>query len=170
MEFLINEQQLKVILHESNKANFSQPMKELYSFMSNILQIVKKKYGLNLKLLLTWGASVGGLVLPLDEFIKTGEFLLNDEQRALILVGIASVIFYDNKRVFNKVYTKIKDEGLVEPFESALKKSIKLKEVFIKFLKSLKISISSVSELLGYAFLIPIISDIQQLNEIRRFE
>jgi hypothetical protein len=35
---------------------------------------------LNLKLLLTWGASVGGLVMPLDRFIKSGRFELTDEQ------------------------------------------------------------------------------------------
>ena len=170
MEFFISEQQLRVILHESNRANFSQPMKEMYSFMNNILQIVKKKYGLNLKLLLTWGASVGGLVLPLNEFIKTGDFILTDEQRALILVGLASVVFYDNKRAFNKVYSKIKQEGLVEAFESAMKKTLKLKNVFIRFMKSLNVSISSISELLSYAFIIPIISDIQELTKSGNLE
>ena len=55
-------------------------MKTMYSFTKNLVEKVKKIYGLNLRLLLTWGASVGGFVLPLSEFIKTGRFNLTEEQ------------------------------------------------------------------------------------------
>ena len=161
MDFLISEQQLKVLLHESNKDNFTDYMKELYSFMSNIFLITKKKYQINLKLLLTWGAAVGGFVMPLDNFIKTGNFNLTESQEALVLIGVAAMVFYDNKRAFEKVYDKIKEEGIEDTFKEVVKKALRLKESFIRFLSSLNVSITSVSELLSYSFLIPIISDIQ---------
>ena len=66
MDFLINESQLRIILQEQDKSNMSDNMKELYSFTSNLIGRAKKNYGLNLQLLLTWGASVGGLVMPLS--------------------------------------------------------------------------------------------------------
>ena len=98
MDFLINESQLRLILQEQDENNMSGDMKEMYSFTKNLVEKVKKIYGLNLRLLLTWGASVGGFVLPLSEFIKTGRFNLTEEQQILILAGIACTFFYDNSR------------------------------------------------------------------------
>ena len=51
----------------------------------DLVNKAKKNYGLNLKLLLTWGASVGGFVLPLDNFIKTGRFDLNEAQQTALV-------------------------------------------------------------------------------------
>lgn len=164
MEFFISEQQLRTLIHESNQSNFNNYMKELYSSMVNTLNNVKNKYNLNLKLLLTWGASVGGLVLPLKNYIEKNNFDITESQKELLLVGLASILFYDNKRLFNKVYTKIKEEGITEVFQKTLKKAKRLKEAFIGFMESLNVSITSVSELISYAFLIPIIADIQELT------
>ena len=81
MEFLITESQLKTILTEQDKSKMTEYMKELYSFTEDIVNRVKTIYGINLKMLLTWGTSVGGLMMPLDEFIKTGSFNLNEQQQ-----------------------------------------------------------------------------------------
>jgi len=118
MDFLINESQLRLILQEQDENNMSGDMKEMYSFTKNLVEKVKKIYGLNLRLLLTWGASVGGFVLPLSEFIKTGRFNLTEEQQILILAGVACTFFYDNSRTLKLLLKKIKSEGL----ENTLKK------------------------------------------------
>ena len=102
MDFLINESQLRLILQEQDQSKMSDYMRELYSFTSNLVTKAKKTYGLNLKLLLTWGASVGGLVMPLDNFIRTGRFEISDEQATLLLIGVACAFFYDNTKVFKK--------------------------------------------------------------------
>jgi hypothetical protein len=138
-------------------------MKELYSFTSNLVNKFKKAYGLNLKLLLTWGASVGGLVMPLDNFIRTGRFNLTDEQATLILIGIACSFFYDNSKSLKSVLTKIKEEGLEDTFKEILVKSKNLKESFSKFLKSANVTLNSTMDLMSYSFLIPIVTDIQSL-------
>ncbi len=136
-------------------------MKELYSFTSNLVNRAKKTYGLNLKLLLTWGASVGGLVMPLDNFIRTGRFDLTDEQATLILIGVACTYFYDNVKSLKTILTKIKEEGLEDTFKEVLIKSRNLKDSFLKFLKSANVTLGSTLELITYSFLIPIISDFQ---------
>ena len=161
MDFLINESQLRVILQEQDQSKMSDYMKELYSFTSNLVNKAKKTYGLNLKLLLTWGASVGGLVMPLDYFIRTGRFELTDEQATLILIGVACTYFYDNVKTLKTILTKIKEEGLEDTFKEVVVKSRNLKNSFSKFLESVNVTLGSTLDLVTYSFLIPIIGDIQ---------
>ena len=161
MDFLISESQLRVILKEQDQSKMSDYMKELYSFTSNLVNKAKKGYGLNLKLLLTWGASVGGLVMPLDNFIRSGRFDLTEQQQTLILVGIACTFFYDNAKALRSILLKIKEEGLEDTFKEVLTKAKNLKNSFSKFLKSANVVLGSTMELITYSFLIPIITDIQ---------
>jgi hypothetical protein len=161
MDFLINESQLRLILQEQDQSKMSDYMKELYSFTSNLVNKAKKTYGLNLKLLLTWGASVGGLVMPLDYFIRTGRFELTDEQATLILIGVACTYFYDNVKTLKSILTKIKEEGLEDTFKEVLTKSRNLRDSFSKFLESANVTLGSTLDLVTYSFLIPIIGDIQ---------
>jgi hypothetical protein len=161
MDFLINESQLRTILQEQDQSKMSNYMKELYSFTSNLVTKAKKTYGLNLKLLLTWGASVGGLVMPLDGFIRTGRFELTEKQATLILIGVACTYFYDNVKTLKTILTKIKEEGLEDTFKEVLIKSRNLRDSFFKFMKSANVVLGSTLELVTYSFLIPIITDIQ---------
>lgn len=163
MEFFINESQLKLILQEQDKSKMGSFLRKLYSFTSDIVSKTKKKYGLNLKLLLTWGASVGGLVLPLNNFIETGNFNLNDDQKALILVGIASILYFENKPLFEKVSKVIKEEGLTKEFKKVLDKGVQLRSALVNFLDSLNHSFRTMGELVSYSFLIPILQDIFEM-------
>ena len=163
MNFLITEGQLKVLMNEGYKSFFAENMRILNAFTNSLINKVKRKFALNLKLLSTWGTSVGGLVLPLDEYIRTNEFKVDENQAALILLGVVSIIYFDNKSLFEKIYSKIKEEGLEQIFLKVYTKGLKLREAFLGFLNSLQLSITSISELISYSFLIPIILDIQNL-------
>ena len=160
MDFLINESQLRIILQEQDQSKMTDYMKELYSYTSNLVVKAKKSFGLNLKFLLTWGTSVGGLVMPLDAYIRTGRFDLTEEQSSLILFGVACAYFYENSKAFKTILLKIKEEGLEETFKEVLIKSKNLKDSFLKFLSSINSTLGSSSDLLAYSFLIPIIGDI----------
>ena len=160
MDFLINESQLRIILQEQDESKMTDYMKELYSYTSNLVLKAKKSFGLNLKFLLTWGTSVGGLVMPLDAYIRTGRFDLTEEQSSLILFGVACAYFYENSKAFKTILVKIKEEGLEETFKEVLIKSKNLKDSFLKFLSSINSTLGSSSDLLAYSFLIPIIGDI----------
>jgi len=163
MEFLISESQLKVILMEQDESKMTNYMKELHSFTTNIVNRVVKNYGLNVKMLLTWGTSVGGMMMPLDVYLRSGKFDLNDQQRALVLAGVAFAIFFENKRGFVSVLKKIKEEGLQETFQTAFDKAQKLRISFEKFLDSVKVTSSSILDTVAYSFLIPIITDIYSM-------
>jgi hypothetical protein len=163
MDFLINESQLRTILMEQDKSKLSGYMKKLHSFTNNIVNRVSKSYGLNLKMLMTWGTSVGGMVMPLDNYLRTGNFDLTDDQRYLVLAGIAFIMFYENKRGLSKILEKIKEDGLEDAFKSGLEKAKDLKESFKSFLSSINVTVGSFLDTVAYSFLIPIILDIQSV-------
>jgi hypothetical protein len=164
MEFLITESQLQLILSEQkNDDNISGSLKRMKAFTNNMVSKVLKTYDINLKMFLTWGTSIAGLVMPLNEFLKSGNFSLSESERYLVLTGIAFLIFFEGKRGINKVLNKIKEEGLEEAFDAALLKAYELKDSFASFLRSTRVITSQVLEIVSYAFLIPIIGDIQDL-------
>jgi hypothetical protein len=163
MDFLINESQLRIILQEQDESKMTDYMKTMYSFTKNIANRVSKVYNLNVKMLLTWGTAVGGLVMPLDKFIRDGNFEITDDQRYLVLAGIAFITFYENKSGLVKILKKIKEEGLEDVFRSVLEKSKDLKSSFKGFLRSLNITVSTFMDTVAYSFLIPIIIDIQHI-------
>jgi len=163
MDFLINESQLRIILQEQDESKMTDYMKTMYSFTKNLANRVSKVYGLNVKMLMTWATSVGGLVMPLDKFIRDGNFELTDDQRYLVLAGIAFIMFYENKKGLVKILSKIKEEGLEDTFRLVLEKAKDLKSAFKGFLSSLKITVSTFMDTVAYSFLIPIIMDIQDI-------
>jgi hypothetical protein len=164
MEFIISQSQLQLILNEQrNDDNLSSSLKKMKSFTNNMVGRVLKTYDINLKMFLTWGTSIAGLVMPLNEFLKSGDFQLNESERYLVLSGIAFLIFFEGKRGFIKVMNTIKEHGLEEAFDAALLKAYQLKDAFTKFLSSTRVITSQVLEIVSYAFLIPIIGDIQDI-------
>ncbi len=161
MDFLITESQFNYLIENKDTDIIEKNISELDSFSKKIYSDAKRKFGIDLKLLLTWGTAVGGLVAPLDNFIKTSDLSVTDDQASLILIGIITTLFFDNEELFSKVYTKIKEEGIEKQFMTVLRKGQDLKKSFINFLLSLNISINNISGLIRYSFLIPIISDLQ---------
>lgn len=163
MEFLISKKQLSILLEEQSKSKFSDYMNQMYSFLSDMVNKVNKKYKINIKLLLTWGASMAGLLLPLDNFIRNNNLEISDEQRYLILVGVAAVLLYESRKTTRVILEKIQELGLSETFSQTLSKAKSLKKSFSKFLQSSNIIIESLTDIISYAFLIPIITDIQSI-------
>ena len=164
MEFLISQSQLNLILNEQrNDDVLSSSLKKMKSFTNNMVGRVLKTYDINLKMFLTWGTSIGGLVMPLNEFLKSGNLDLSESERYLVLSGIAFLIFFEGKRGLSKILTTIKENGLEESFDAGLLKAYQLKDSFTNFLRSTKVITSQVLEIISYAFLIPIIGDVQNI-------
>lgn len=166
MEFILTESQLLMCIRESKQDSefLSSSMKKMDSYMKNMVNRVFKTYELNLKMLLSWSTSIGGMIMPLDEYIKTGNFNLNENERYLVLAGVAFLLFFEGKRGMVRVLNKIKEEGLEEVFDATLLKGIQLKDSFVNFLRSARIVSSQFLEIISYTFLLPIIVDIQNLS------
>lgn len=165
MNIIISESQLKFIVENTNKSSFSEDMKSLYDFTKDILEKSKQKFGIDLTLLMTWGTAVGGLVMPLDNYIRTKQLDITEDQMTLILIGCISTLFIDNKRAFQKVYKLCKKDGIENILTSIILEGKKLRDSFIGFLLSLNMSVRNVTSLVRYSFLIPIITDIQNFAD-----
>jgi len=161
MEFLITESQLKKILTEEERSRMDGYMKQLNSFTKQIVSRVLKSYGLNIRMLLTWGTSVGGMVLPLDQYLRSGNFDLSETQRMLVLAGIAFTLFFETKRPLVRILKLIEEQGLSEVYNIGVNKGKQLKESFLDFMNSVNVSTGSFMDTVAYSFLIPIIADIQ---------
>jgi hypothetical protein len=163
MEFLITESQLRVLLQEEEKSQLGLYVKNMYAFTKQMLNKVFKSYGINLRMLLTWGTSVGGLVLPLDQYLRTQHMELTEEQILLVLVGIIFALFFETKRPFTKIMSLIKENGLENIFQDGLQKGTQLRDAFTNFLSSANTGVGTFLEAIAYSFLIPIITDVQSV-------
>lgn len=163
MDFLINESQLKLILSEEDRSELGGYLKELKLFTKQIVSRVLKSYNINLRMMMTWATSVGGLVMPLDQYIKSGNFNISEEQRMLVLAGIAFTLYFETKKPIVKLFNTIKDEGLEEIYIEGLRKGSQLKKSFLNFMTSINVSVGSFMDTVAYSFLIPIIMDIQSV-------
>ena len=154
---LITESQKRVLLRESVNKEVGDMVKQNYEFAKNVINQTSEQIGLNLQFLITWGASIGGFVGPLNEFIQ-GKFPdLSEMEVSLILTGIIATYYIDNKKLVAKILNEIKGLGLMGEFTSVLRKSSQLKETFIQFIESLNITLHKVTNIMSYAFIIPII-------------
>jgi len=119
---------------------------------------------LDLEFLITWGTTIGGFIKPISDFIKDESINISDTDLFLILSGIILTYFSSNKEYLNKVLLKIKENGLVGVFDKVLSKTENLEKAFLSFIDSLGVSIHKSSNMLAYAFLIPIIPNLYEMS------
>lgn len=153
----INE---SVLLLESQTTSLGKDLIEMHDQMVKILEDCHQVWKLNAKFLVTWGASLGGLILPLKNWIETNHPELSYEQVILLLLGVASNFFYDNEVFIKKVLKKIHQEGLVDVFKKVFKKTKELKKSLEELLMGLKNFTINMSSIVSYAFILPILSDL----------
>lgn len=154
---LITESQKRVLLYESVNEEFTDIIKRNYDFVKDVVNQASEQMGMNLQFLITWGASIGGFIGPLNEFIQGRFPELTEEQITLILTGIIATYYIDNKKLVVKILNEIKSKGIMGEFTSVLRKSSQLKETFVEFINSLNITLHKVTNIMSYAFLIPLI-------------
>jgi hypothetical protein len=163
MDFIISEEQLNIIIEENSSDDITDILKKLYDFTTDLIDKSIKMWGLNAKFLITWGAALGGMILPLKNWLETQNFEMTEEQKYLLLLGIACNYYYDNSEFISKVVKKINDEGLLEVFKKLYIKSEDLKTALVEFLKSIRIFGDSMTSIMSYAFILPILGDLYQM-------
>ena len=156
MKYLISESQRKLLFEEVNE-RVKEVQEDGMEFTKQIVNDVQENTSLNLKMMLTWGASIGGFMGPVMQFLNGQYPELTQKDASLIAVGIASVIFFQEKPFVKSLIEKIKEQDLEEAFKSGAMKANQLKTALVEFLKSLNIMTFSISNMLSYAFLVPII-------------
>lgn len=164
MDFIISQNQLHVIVEQNTSDDITDNLKKLFDFTRELIEKSMSIWGLNAKFLLTWGAALGGMILPLKNWIENQDVNFTQEQIYLLLLGITCNYYYDNSIFIGKVMEKIKEEGLLVFFKKLYSKSEQLKKSLVEFLRSLKIFGESMTSIMSYAFILPILGDIYEMT------
>jgi hypothetical protein len=164
MKVLISENQYKSIILESPRKQINFDLNRLKNFTEEVIGKFQEDTGIQFKLLFTWGAAVGGILLPLNNFIETGGFELNSFQATSILVATAAILFGENSRLIKQIISKIKEDGIEEIFDIVLEKGNQLKQTFLDFIESLNVTMYTMTNIMSYAFLIPILPIIWEIS------
>ncbi len=165
MNILINEHQKKFLIVENLSDNFAKDTKKLFDLTKKILSDSSKQLKLNLEFLLTWGASIGGFMGPLNQFLEGKYPELSSMDISLILTGVISILYYDNKDIIKQILIKIKEKGLSKEFNVTLNKAKSLKQTFLDFVSSLNLSVHKLSNIMSYTFVVPLLPMIYDMAQ-----
>jgi len=165
MNILITESQERMILNESIGREFGDILKKNSEIGKLISAQIKEITGGDKAALLTFGASIGGLMGPVGDFLEGKYPNMNDVEISLLLTGVIATFFYSSPKLIEKIKSKISEKNLDSEFNVALSKTQELKDTFFDFMESLNITLFKVSNVLGFAFLIPLLPYIHQLSE-----
>ena len=161
---LITERQRKRIILENVSDRITSEIESGYGLVKDVLSKSAKQYNLDVQFLLTWGATIGGIIGPLNDYITGLNHPFTDEQVCLVLTGVIASLYYDNQKVIDKITDTIKKEGLLSLYTKTLKKGKELKNVFVKLIDSLNITAHKFTNIISYAFLIPILSILYNIS------
>jgi len=165
MNILITESQERMILNESIGREFGNILRQNSDIGKLINSQIKEITGNDKIGLLTFGASIGGLMGPVGDFLEGKYPGMNDIEISLLLTGVLATFFYSSPKLIEKIKSKISEKNLDSEFEVALSKTQELKDTFFDFMESLNLTLFKVSNVLGFAFLIPLLPYIHQLSE-----
>jgi len=164
MRITITESQYRNIIVESKNSSIEKELNKSKSFFKDLVISAKNQLNVDLSYLLTWGATIGGFMMPITHFIKTNEIDITNQDLTLITVGCVLTYFTDNKKMLSEVLKKIKERNLVSEFNSMLRQSEKLKSTFLNFVEGLNLSMYNISMMIGYTFLIPLLPKLLEFS------
>jgi hypothetical protein len=108
---------------------------------------------------------LGGIMTPVNQFLNGKYPELTQTNISLISLGVIMTYFFSNIEKLQPVLDLIRRKGLINEFDSALSKAGQLKDAFIEFMRSLGVLTSSVSNMLAYSFLIPILPTLLSMSQ-----
>ena len=165
MNILITESQERMLINESIGREFGDILRKNSDIGKLINAQIKEITGNDKIGLLTFGTSIGGLMGPVGDFLEGKYPGMNDVEISLLLTGVIATFFYNSPKIIQKIKYKISEKNLDSEFEVTLSKTQELKDTFFDFMESLNITLFKVSNVLGFAFLIPLLPYIHQLSE-----
>lgn len=157
MTILISESQKHHLLLESSGGKINDVIKENYELVKKIIKTSSKQLNTDLTFLITWGASIGGMVGPINEFVQGKYPELNDIEISLLLTGVIATYYFDNKKLMEQLYTKLTEGNLFEKFLNVIKKCDELRDSFLNFVNSLGLTLHKVTNMMSYTFIIPVL-------------
>jgi hypothetical protein len=164
MKIVITEHQYEKLLLESSKSIIGDEIKRSKEFIKKIVRSVKEDTKLDFSFLFTWGAAIGGFSRPVFNYFEGMNPELTQQDLSLLTIACAVTYYTSNKEKLGKLLDIIKERGLVDYFNEMLSKTDELKNTFLSFIDSLKITGSKMSSMLAYTFIIPFLSKLLDMS------
>ena len=156
MKVVISETQYFKVLTESKKIEVESALSDSKRFTRKLMSDVKEQFGIDFSFAATWGSVIGGFAKPISDYLHGIHPELTDSQLSLIIFGIVLTFFSSSTEKLKTVLDIIKDKKLITFFNQGLMKAYDLRDSLFSFLESLNLTFSKVSNMIAYAFLIPI--------------
>lgn len=163
MEIILTESQYIKLLLERNETKIASVFEKSKNITRKVLSDVKEQYKVDFTSAGTWGAVIGGFIGPIIEYMNGRYTNLSESDITLIVFGIILTFFSSNTEKLNKVLQLIKEKGIITFFDRAMLKAWDLKDAFFGFLESLNITMSKVSNMISYCFLIPLVPMLKEM-------
>jgi len=160
---ILSESQRKLLIIESVANDIEKVKNHSENLVDKIYKDVKGSLSLDFKLLLTWSSAIGGFLTPLSQLIDGQMPELSSTDKSLILIGVIFSVIFQNVENFKKIKESLKEKGLYDNFLIVKEKALDLKSTFLNFLSGLNITVSTMSGIIAYSFLIPIIPILLQI-------
>jgi hypothetical protein len=157
MEITISEDIQRKLITESLMSDLSKVLSSLAQIGKENVKDTQKMMKFDLKFLLTWSGTIGGFMGPLNQYIKDQNVEITQANINLIVLGVCSILFYNNEKLISEIVAKIKEKGLMPTFELALEKGKELKSALIIFLESIGLTVGNLFAIASFTFLIPIL-------------
>lgn len=155
MEITISESVKKQLIKESMIDDFKKILNRIASVGEKSMEESDLMGKFDTKFLLSWSATIGGFIGPLNDFIAGREHNLTQGEIMAISIGVAATLFYNNQKLVSKILNRIKELGLIDTFKMALEKGKELKGALISFLESIGITTSNLLHVASFTFIIP---------------
>lgn len=164
MKFIITEEQYKQILNESIQENISKKIEKFKEFFQKIIDDLKKSYNFHIKFGLTYGAGIGAIIQPITDYLNSRYPNLETSQIEMLAVASIMVVFFEGKEI-EKVEQKISDENLENELADGVGYAEVLSRKFKKVINVLGMSIYRMSDIVAYAFLLPLLTEIYKFMD-----
>ncbi len=165
MKIIITENQKKSLLNESIANKIADSVTKMKNFTKKVISESSEQTGLDFSFLLSWGATLGGLMIPVSQFIEGNHPELSSMDLSLIIIGAITTYYTSNKKIISKLLDEIKKRGLTDIFDEVLSATENLKNVFLSFVESLNITVNRMSNMLAYTFIIPLLPQLLEIAQ-----
>ena len=162
MKITITEEQYKLILEESFVDKVKEKLEQFKNLTEKVISDLKQSYNFHIKFGLTYGAGIGAVIGPITNFLNGRYPEIDSHQINMLAVAAIMIVFFENKEI-NKIEQKISEQNLENELAEAVNFTSFFSKKFSKFFNGLGASIHRASDIVSYAFLLPLLTEMYKL-------
>lgn len=164
MKFIITEEQYKQILNEGITDTITKKIEKFKEFFQKIIDDLKTSYNFHIKFGLTYGAGIGAIIQPITDYLNSRYPNLETSQIEMLAVASIMIVFFEGKEI-EKIEKKVTQDSLENELADGVGYAEVLSVKFKKVMNVLGMSVYRLSDIVAYAFLLPLLSEIYKFMD-----